>query len=766
MGALTHVKPGCSFAMWVRRRVTAILFLLAPCFVLSGSSYAVNVIQDQADLTCESAEDCYRAALNQVMQAMPSGSAPVQGDRVQSTIQRLKAIQERHPGSIWAKRAGLLTGLLLAERDPGDAIFYFKVAQRDMPLLDDYIRFWIADALLALGDALRAAVLLEGIPEAVPDTLLVNRVAFRGGEAWYRADQCRKAMELLERAVSLGPQDPLAPSALLQLADCQMRETRVAEGQATLKQIWIRYPQAPEASEAATRLTRSLGGETWRPTPEEQYGRASAFLNLALYEEAVADIQKFLAASPGHSKRGEARLKLGTALVRLKRYEQARQVFLDLTVDHAAESDDAAVWLARVYLRQGEGDKLLALPQLLSRLALSEEQKTTIQMLMGTWLEDQGRYDQALAKYRQAAQAGEGTTQRADALWRIGWLHYRTGHFSEARETFQDLSKGKEDGSYAPQALYWLARASERQKDRRAADLYLKLCRQYAFTYYCQLAQFRTELPGLVQVSASGDVPAAGPAPSEGRPAVVQDVHYLRAVELKLLGMDQDAARELASLIERYVRDRPGLIELSTLLSEAGAYHHALRLARLHFREGLERGGESVPPALWNVAYPTAYLPTIRVHAGSVVDPYLVAAIIREESQYDARAVSRVGAVGLMQVMPATAQAVAKKQGLPDVGRDDLFDQETNIRVGVRYVEQLLQQFSGNPVQAVAAYNAGPQIVTTWIAKNGHREPDEFVELIPYQETRQYVKRVLRSYREYRRLDGGGCEVRFLDKVC
>lgn len=368
MGALTHVKPGCPFAMWVRRRVTAILFLLVPCFVLSSSSYAANVIQDQADLACESAEDCYRAALNQ---AMPSGSAPVRGDRVQSAIQRLKAVQERHPGSTWAKRAGLLTGLLLAERDPGDAVFYFRVAQRDMPLLDDYIRFWIAEALLALGDASRAAALLEGIPEAVPDTLLANRAAFRGGEAWYRADQCRKAMELLERAVSLGPQDPVAPSALLQLADCQLRDARVADGQATLKQIWIRYPQAPEASEAVIRLTRSLGGETWRPTPEEQYGRAAAFLNLALHEEAVADIQKFLAAAPSHAKRGEARLKLGTALVRLKRYEQARQVFLDLAADHAAESDDAAVWLARVYLRQGEGDKLLALPQMLSRLALS-----------------------------------------------------------------------------------------------------------------------------------------------------------------------------------------------------------------------------------------------------------------------------------------------------------------------------------------------------------------------------------------------------------
>ncbi len=107
-----------------------------------------------------------------------------------------------------------------------------------------------------------------------------------------------------------------------------------------------------------------------------------------------------------------------------------------------------------------------------------------------------------------------------------------------------------------------------------------------------------------------------------------------------------------------------------------------------------------------------------------------------------------------MQVMPATANNVAQRVGLPAVARDDLFDQETNIRIGVRYVEQLLEQFSGNLVYTIASYNAGPIAVGNWIAQYGGQSQDEFVELIPYQETRQYVKRVLRSYREYVRLGG------------
>jgi soluble lytic murein transglycosylase len=116
--------------------------------------------------------------------------------------------------------------------------------------------------------------------------------------------------------------------------------------------------------------------------------------------------------------------------------------------------------------------------------------------------------------------------------------------------------------------------------------------------------------------------------------------------------------------------------------------------------------------------------------------------------------------------MPATAQIMAKKNGSGEVGREELFNHETNIRFGVTYLGQLLETFSGNVTQVVASYNAGPQAVTTWMTKYAGKDPDEFVEMIPYLETRQYVKRVLRSYREYLRLAGVSCEPHSLDKVC
>ena len=713
-----------------------------------------------------SAEDCFYAARGAQGQPGQSKVGPSSDERLRAVEVRLRLLIERHPGTLWAKRAGLLLGVQLATRDPAEAARFLKAAQRDFPLLEDYIRFWLGETLLRTDDALQAGVLFDSVTEQVPDTLLITRAAFRGGEAWFRAGECGRASGLFTEALARSPQDPSAPAALLMLADCHARDSRAEQVRTALMQLWTQYPQSPEAREAQVRLAGGPEGEAWHPTPEDLYTRGLAYSFLSLNEEAVGEFQKFLAAAPGHALRHQVRLRLGSALVRLKRYDQARDVFRALAAERTAEGSEAAVWLARIYVRQGDGEGLRALEQSSPDLPLSAEQRQAIKMHFGTWLEDQGIEDQALTLYRQVVQAPEQTGQRVEALWRTGWLQYRTGQFRDAASTFREVLNGKEDGPMRPQAQYWLGRSLERQQDAQAAEEFVQLCRRYPVTYYCQWVRSHAELPSLIPVSAEPIVQSAASEPAERRMDLGRDVHYRKALELKLLGLNEDAARELAALTERVVRDRAALLELATLLTEAGDYNQALRVARLHFRDGIERGGDALPPALWTAAYPTGYIPTIQSYAGQGVDPYLVSAIIREESLYDPRAVSRTGAVGLMQVMPGTAQAVSRRLRLPEVEREELFNQDTNIRLGVGYLEQMLRQFSWNVLHAVAAYNAGPTAVSSWIAKYGGKDPDEFVEFIPYQETRQYVKRVLRSYREYHRLGGGSCGTRSLDKVC
>ncbi|MGH7261251.1 MAG: tetratricopeptide repeat protein, partial [Nitrospiraceae bacterium] len=637
---------------------------------------------EPAESPCEAAEDCFRLAL------APDAAAASAEERVARKLERLRRLMERYAGSVWARRANLLTGVLIIERQPADAIAYLRAAQRDFPLLEDYVRLWIGEALLKAGDVSAAASFLDIIPEFVPDTLLGSRIAYRAGDAWFRAGQCAYAVDPLAKAVAQEPQDPAASRALLMLAECQHQDARSPDSTVTLRQIWTRYPQTPEADEAEKKLSQQMNGQPWKPTPDERYARASALAAAALNDEAVEELKAFLSSAPGHPKRDEAKFKLALALARLKRYDQAKMVFQELASNGpSSEANEAAVWLARSYLRLGEGDRLLNLRQAYPKLALTPEQQAAILLVLGTWYDDQSQLDQAIAQYRRIVQLGDQTEQRAEALWRIGWIHYRTGRYQDAVHTLQELVAIREDPANNPQALYWTARAQERLQDTKAAEVYQGLCRKYAWTYYCQLTRSRVDVPPPDPANGAPDAEPDG----NGRSSIAQDVHYRRAVELRTLGLEQEAGREVTWVLDHYARNRTALVELITRLSEAGGYHQGLRLARLHFRDGLERGLEPVQPSLWSVAYPTVYLPTIRALSSARLDPYLAAAIIREESQYDARAVSRVGAIGLMQLMPTTAQSVAQRNG-GTVARDELFDQETNIRYGVRYLEQLLGQ--------------------------------------------------------------------------
>jgi soluble lytic murein transglycosylase len=687
--------------------------------------------------------------------AMPSA------DRSAVKLERLGQLRQKHPGSIWAKRAGLLTGIELMERTPGDAIPFLRAAERDFPIVEDYIRYWMGVAYLKAGDPGLAAILFDSVPDIVPDTLLSSRSAFGEGAALYQLGQCRSAIEWLKKAVGGDPTHPDVSSAWLNIADCYVQENQADEAAAALRHLWVRYPHSKESQEAQARLTRGDAG--WQPTPDERYGRALSWVALAQHQEAVEELNAFLSAAKGHPKRAEAKLKLGISLSRLKRYDQAAKLFEELLPNEGPEAGEASAWLARAYLRQGDGDRLLTLAKTVAKRGLTSDQHLAVLMAVGVWHEDQGQFPDALAVYRQAVRLGEQVPDIWDAWWRIGWAHYRMGRFREAAHTFHEVSRKKDDPQITPKFLYWTARALEQLKDKKAGEALASVCRKYRLTYYCQLARMRQ--PEL-EADQPADPPEDAAVSEEVRRELEQEPHYRKAVELQALAVQVEAGREFAWLADHYSKNRDVLTGLSALLSEAGSHHQALRLARLHFRDGLERGSEPVPAGLWGVAYPTVYLPTIRSYAGDRLDPFLVAAIIREESQYDTKAVSRVGALGLMQLMPATAQTVARKYGAVPPTRDDLFDHETNIRIGTRYVGQLLEQYGGNLIHAVAAYNAGPAALSNWLAKHGNRESDEFVELIPYQETRQYVKRVLRTYREYHRLDSGRCAARFLDKVC
>jgi soluble lytic murein transglycosylase len=286
----------------------------------------------------------------------------------------------------------------------------------------------------------------------------------------------------------------------------------------------------------------------------------------------------------------------------------------------------------------------------------------------------------------------------------------------------------------------------------------VEVARLYPADYYGLLARARL-------AEAGRRVPEARPSGSAQKGFryhagwLADDPHFQAAIVLLRLDLSTEAAEELAAV------DRSGLTSdlahpeplllLAELLERAGDTRASHRLLRLQGRQILREPPAGLGLRVWQMAYPPAWREqVVRWAPGAGVPPDLLQAVMREESALDPAVVSAAGAVGLTQLMVRTAAQVARKLSLPAPSAHDLADPRLNIRLGAYYLGDLLARFGGSAPLALAAYNAGEANARAWWRSRGALPLDEFVEEIPLQETRGYVKRVLRSYAAYRMLYG------------
>jgi soluble lytic murein transglycosylase len=326
----------------------------------------------------------------------------------------------------------------------------------------------------------------------------------------------------------------------------------------------------------------------------------------------------------------------------------------------------------------------------------------------------------------------------------LAWLQYRDGKLAEANGTFKSLASNAREERYKTAALYWQAKTSQKLGAHDTATrLYQQIFNQGPESYYQTLA---------AQALAKAGIAAAQSKPV--RPAAANDLdlqsypeaafHLVRSRELAQLKFHALAVSELDE-INRLARQNPSLRPL--LIDEYMNSHAFARSVAL-----AQQVPGSAGERLYH-RYPLAYWETIQNKAREAeIDPYLVVALIRQESLFDTRARSSAAALGLMQLLSPTATRMAKQLGLKPPTNEKLFDPELNVILGTRYLQSLLRRYSNNWFKAIAAYNAGEAAVDRWEKDIVTDDIEEFVERIPYLETRQYVKLVLRNHRIYKTL--------------
>ncbi len=371
-----------------------------------------------------------------------------------------------------------------------------------------------------------------------------------------------------------------------------------------------------------------------------------------------------------------------------------------------------------------------------------------------------GNLDGALARLDQLSKAYPTGDFAAEALFKSFWIRRSRGQLEDALSVLDEIERifrGADESYELERSLYWRARIYEGQGDKaRAGELFGRLAVSHPATYYGLMARLRLPQVDAARAAALPAQLAVPRASKESWPLYVgtmgEDAHFLAGIELLRLGFSDAAASELLS-VNRGGQPAEALRLLVQVLVAAGDSRSAHAIARVALRKSLSGQISAETRSVWESAYPNAFRDPIERHCKSAdVDPDLLQALMREESALDPKALSWAGALGLTQLMPATAKAVARVLKLKGVSPRSLLEPDLNIRLGSWQLGSLLKKFKGNKIYAIASYNAGAGAVERWRSDRPSVELDEWVEEIPIAETRGYVKRVLRSFNTYQLL--------------
>jgi soluble lytic murein transglycosylase len=622
--------------------------------------------------------------------------------------------------------------------------------------LSEYACLFQAESLLRTGDVAAARPLALRAADTTPESPLPPSALLRAAMVLSSAADEAGAATLFRRFLAHHGDHPEAARARLALAQVLLADGRTTDAARVLNDLWILAPAAPEAESAARQLRmladRGLAGPP--PATRERVERAERLLTAGLGEPAQNEAEALLRDTLAPDLRGRALRIVLEVSRRAGRYDAAKA-----TVTRALSSlppERRRPWLlelARLQKRQSRDLALATLDKLAREYPKSQEAAEAL-LQKGRLLEEASRVPEAQVVYQQLAGGYPDEAEAGAALWRLGWLAWFRGAHAEAAASWTRILAIRGGQTYREATVYWLGRADQlRGEAELASQRFARLQGDAPRSYYGILAAQRSGRQA--PMSPSSPPPALPADPLEPLQA---DAGYARVEALRGVGLGSFADEEMVEMTRRALGDSKLLYALSAAYVQASRYHLALRILRRHFHS-LARTGVDTPRAFWELVYPIGWRSELTEAASrAAIDPLLVAAVVREESSFYPQARSRVGARGLMQLMPETARPLAQARRLALNNAELLDDPATNLELGSVYLAGLLREF-GDARLAVAAYNAGPARVREWWGTRRSDDLEVWVEQIPFDETRAFVRRVMLSWDEYRRLYGPAAAV-------
>ena len=609
-------------------------------------------------------------------------------------------------------------------------------------VIGDHVRYLRAEALSRRDDLAAAREAALSVVDRYPKSRLAPRALLLAATLDLRVDQDASAQTVLVRLINSYPDSPELPGALYLLAMTAETLGQLDAAALTYRDVRILTPASGYADGAGDHIAalQAAGARLPPLTPTQRVDRVERLLRANVPDVAMTEAQSIVDEVKEGAVVTRALRVVADSARSLRRYDVAART-LGLVIDRSPAERRPRLKLeqARLYVRAKDlGRALTGLEAVAGTGA--EADKAEALYLKALVLEDLNRDPEAITAYRAVVAQFPTREAAAASLWRLGWLAYGKRDAQGAQKSWARLAALPSAGAYRMPALYWTGRAREQAGGGEAAELYNQILSEAPRSYYGMLAA------GRLGRAREGGVAGQIALPPEPRDALTDDSGLARVVLLRRINLIDAAASELEDAVQGAASDPVRLYGMAGVYVEAERYHMALRIMRRHFQTLASTGDPTLPRAFWEMFYPYAWRDEMREAAQRRgIDPYLVAAVVREESSYYPRATSPVGARGLMQLMPATARLMAPTGDLEDPG--------FNIELGTRFLAGLMREFN-DPRLALAAYNAGPNRVRQWLSTRRSDDIEAFVEQIPFDETRLYVKKVVLSWDEYRRIYG------------
>jgi soluble lytic murein transglycosylase len=655
--------------------------------------------------------------------------------------------------------AALAAGMRSSEQENYSEVLRALVPiQGKLPKLDDYVSFHLAKAQFEQKDyasARKNAASVIGFSPLSPfraqALILEARSSIAQGSA---ADAIR---DLRAQYADLRQ-----PDGDFALAEGYRQLGDLPQAAVYFQRVYYLYPasdRAAEAESAISALRESLGSSYPPATASDRVGRAGTLLASRRYPAARAEYLALLNQLSG-PERDLAEVGVGAADYLDGKATQACRYLQGLEPRSDEAGAQRLYYLFSCARSRSDTETMERHLKSLEKSYPKSLWRLKALVAAGNRLLLYNDTENYVPIYRDCAKDFPETPDAAYCHWKVAWHSY-LNRKRDADDLMREHLEGFPQSVKASSALYFLGRLAEKSDDFGKARVYYeRLDQRYRGYYYAQLARERLAQPKVAGAAADKKtleyvdrlrLPAAR-TPLSFTASRETAARTERARLLHQSGLDDLAAFELRFGARNGTQPHLLAMELARLADEPP---EALRHMKALVRDYFAMAPEDAPEQFWQYLFPLPYRDSLVTESErNALDPHMVAGLIRQESEFNPRAVSRARAYGLTQILPSTGRQLARRAGVRGFRTTLLFQPAINLKLGTIYLRNLLDQWGGRWEETLASYNAGKSRVDEWLTWGQFEEPAEFVETIPFTETRDYVQAVIRNANVYRRLYG------------